>query len=117
MTVLLVALGAAVGAPLRYLIGQWAHGRLGGGFPWGTLAANVTGSFLLGFLIARQTSPIFIALVGTGFCGALTTYSTFSWEVLTAPRPRSTAYAVISVTGALGAVSLGFMVAGLGRAG
>lgn len=76
MNVLLVAAGAAVGAPLRYLVRQV--------LPWGTLLVNVLGSALLGALGGLGTAlpqPLFV-LLGTGFCGALTTYSTFSWEVL-----------------------------------
>ncbi|GGM69510.1 hypothetical protein GCM10012275_44930 [Longimycelium tulufanense] len=84
MTALFVAVGAAVGAPLRYLTDRWVQARLGVGFPWGTLAVNVVGSFLLGLLtggvLAGAIPASAQALVGTGFCGALTTYSTFGYE-------------------------------------
>lgn len=80
MTVLLIAAGAALGAPLRYLVDRLLdfHRRL----PWGTLAVNVSGSFLLGLLTAAHADPGRAALLGAGFCGGLTTYSTFSYETL-----------------------------------
>ncbi|HEX6342039.1 CrcB family protein [Umezawaea sp.] len=76
MTALLVAAGAAAGAPLRYLVGRAFPG------PRGTLLVNVAGSLLLGFLIALPASGTALAVLGTGFCGALTTYSTFSLDTL-----------------------------------
>ncbi|MGI8901436.1 MAG: fluoride efflux transporter FluC [Nocardioides sp.] len=72
--VLVVALGAAVGAPLRYLAGRWWDGRL----PLGTIAVNVVGSFLLGWLTALSLDGSTMALLGSGFCGGLTTYSAFA---------------------------------------
>jgi fluoride exporter len=105
MTVLLVALGAAVGAPLRYLVGH----RLNGGFPWGTLAVNVAGSLLLGALAGSGTTPAGVtAAVGTGFCGALTTYSTFGWETLLLPSRRAVTYVLVSTAVGLGAAALGW---------
>ena len=115
MTVLLVALGAAVGAPLRYLTDRTVQARLGTDFPWGTLAVNVAGSLLLGLLIGLPATPATTALLGTGFCGALTTYSTFSWETLTLARggagPRALAYVLLSVTAGLGAAAVGLLIA------
>ncbi len=73
MTVLLVALGAAFGAPLRYVTAHLLDGVL----PWGTVAVNVTGSFLLGLFSGMALTGSSMALLGTGFCGAFTTYSAF----------------------------------------
>jgi len=115
MTFLLVALGAAIGAPARYLTDRAVRARLGDGFPWGTLVVNVAGSLLLGFLIGLPATATWTALLGTGFCGALTTYSTFSWETLTLARAghRGLALAnvLLSVAAGLGAAELGLLVA------
>ncbi|MEV0285060.1 fluoride efflux transporter CrcB [Kribbella sp. NPDC050820] len=85
MNVLLVALGAAVGAPLRFLVDKHMVGRLLLGrqteppLPWGTFVVNILGSFVLGLLtgVSARTTTL---LVGVGFCGAFTTYSTFAAE-------------------------------------
>jgi fluoride exporter len=115
MTVLLVALGAAVGAPLRYLTDRLVQARLGSDFPWGTLTVNVAGSLLLGFLLGLPAGAAATAMVGTGFCGALTTYSTFSWETLAlirrgAPR-RAVANVAVSIVAGLAAGYLGRLLA------
>ena len=57
MTVLLIALGAAVGAPLRYLVDRAIQSRHESSFPWGTLTVNVVGSFLLGLLVGWAAGP------------------------------------------------------------
>lgn len=108
MTVLLVAAGAAVGAPLRYLVDRAVQSRHNTVFPWGTLIVNVVGSLLLGALIALPASAPVAALAGVGFCGALTTYSTFSYETLRLVQDRAWLLAAFTV-----AIS---MIAGLGAA-
>ncbi|AIJ23167.1 fluoride efflux transporter CrcB [Amycolatopsis methanolica] len=108
MTVLLVALGAAVGAPLRYLTDRAIQARHDTVFPWGTFTVNVAGSAILGFLTGLPTNPALTALIGSGFCGALTTYSTFSYETLRLAQERARFYAVANVTASI--------VAGLGAA-
>jgi CrcB protein len=111
MTALLVALGAAIGAPLRYLTDRYMLVRFGDGFPWGTLAVNVAGSFVLGLVLGLPLSAGTVALLGTGFCGALTTYSTFSWEILGLARRREIlaagGYALLSITAGMGAAVIG----------
>ncbi|MBP2475957.1 CrcB protein [Crossiella equi] len=109
MTALLVALGAAVGAPLRYLVTRWAQRRFPD-LPWGTLAVNTAGSLLLGVLAGAAVATPALALLGTGFCGALTTYSTFANETVQLPRPRAARYAVASVSAGLLAASAGFLL-------
>ncbi|MEU7893248.1 fluoride efflux transporter CrcB [Nonomuraea sp. NPDC049152] len=111
MSVLLVAVGAAVGAPLRYLADRWVQARHTSAFPWGTLAVNVAGSAVLGFLAAAQVSSGVMALAGTGFCGALTTWSTMGYETVRLAeegmRPQAVANVVVSVLAGLGAAVVG----------
>jgi CrcB protein len=113
MTVLLVAMGAAVGAPLRYLTDRMVQSRYGSDFPWGTLTVNVAGSLLLGFLVGLPVGAAWTTLLGTGFCGALTTYSTFSYETLqlarAGTRVRAAVYVMLSILAGLGAAALGLL--------
>ena len=108
MTVLLVALGAAVGAPLRFVLAS----RFDAGFPWGTLAVNVAGSFLLGLFTGLALTDHAMALLGTGFCGGFTTYSAFAVQTHAQGRARGTAYAVVTIAVSLGACAFGFWVGG-----
>jgi CrcB protein len=108
VTVLLVALGAAVGAPLRYLLDRTVQSRHDSAVPWGTLTVNVVGCLVLGVLVGLPVPAPLAALLGTGFCGALTTYSTFGYETLRLLQNRTYTLAVLNVV-----VSL---VAGLGAA-
>jgi CrcB protein len=115
MTVLLVALGAAIGAPLRYLVDRAVQARHDSLFPWGTFAVNVTGSFILGGLASTAVhvpSPL-LALLGTGLCGALTTYSTFGYETVRLLHDRARLYAVLNAIASVGA-GLGAAAAGAG---
>jgi fluoride exporter len=85
--IVLVAVGGVLGANARYLLSQWASRRYGSAFPYGTLGINLSGSFLLA-LIATLIAERFdgdraaLLLIGTGFLGAYTTFSTFSFETL-----------------------------------
>jgi CrcB protein len=104
-TELLVGLGGAVGAPLRYLTDRVLRGRAARSgvdpvFPRGTLVVNLSGAFVLGLLAGLPTDPRTVALVGTGLCGALTTYSTFSYETLCLARNgrRGLALANVALT-------------------
>ena len=80
-----VAAGA-VGAPLRYLVDGAIGDRVEGAFPWGTFVVNVTGSLALGFLTGLALYHAFPktpkVILGAGFCGAYTTFSTFTYETV-----------------------------------
>lgn len=107
MTALWVALGAAVGAPLRFLLAT----RLDGRFPAGTLLVNVAGSLLLGLAAGRSLDGAAWALLATGFCGGLTTYSAFAVQTRDLGGGRGAAYAVLTVALGLLACAAGFAVA------
>jgi CrcB protein len=107
VTALLVALGAAVGAPLRYLAGHWLDRRV----HWGTLAVNLAGSFVLGALVGGAADRDVLALLGTGFCGGLTTYSAFAVQSVRGGPRLGTAYVVVSVLGCLVTATLGHLLA------
>ncbi|MEU7847781.1 fluoride efflux transporter CrcB [Micromonospora parva] len=113
MTVLLIVLGAAVGAPLRYLADRAVQSRHGSVFPWGTLLVNVAGSLLLGALVGWPVGPAVSTLLGTGFCGALTTYSTFSYETL---RLTQGGHRLLALANVLGSVAAGLTATTAGYA-
>lgn len=99
-----VAAGAA-GAVARYLTELAVAGRATGAFPWGTLVVNVSGSFLLGFLtglgIHHGLPRTPRVILGVGFCGAFTTFSTFTFETVRLLEERVTAVAVRNIAGTL----------------
>jgi CrcB protein len=114
VTPVLVFLGAMVGAPLRYLTDRVMQTRHDTRFPWGTFAANIAGCLILGALAGAGLavpSPV-LAVLATGFCGALTTYSTFSYETIRLLDEKAYFYAalnvIVSVIAGLGAVLLGY---------
>ncbi|WP_369200581.1 fluoride efflux transporter CrcB [Streptomyces sp. PU-14G] len=86
MNWLLVIVGAMAGAPLRYLTDRTVQAKHDTVFPWGTFTVNVAGCLLMGLITGAATAGAASSharlLLGTGLCGALTTYSTFSYETL-----------------------------------
>lgn len=119
---LFVALGAALGANARYLIGLWAAGRLGAGFPYGTFIVNVVGSLLLGFVLTLASERLTISpqtrlLLTVGFFSSFTTFSSFAVESVALMRDGGMWSALLNILGnnlmALGAALLGIY---LGRA-
>ena len=117
MTPLLVAAGALVGAPLRLLADRVAVARRGRTTGLGTLTVNVTGSAVLGVLLGLSTPPSWlVALLGTGFCGTLTTFSTFGYDVVRLVEERTVGRALAYLAASL-ALGLGAAAAGFGLAG
>lgn len=104
MTPLLVMLGATVGAPLRWWMGQ----RFDAHWPWGTFLVNVAGCFGLGACAGWGLTGDAMALVGVGFFGALTTYSTFALQTHQAGWVRGSAYAALTIAVSVAAAVVGF---------
>jgi CrcB protein len=117
---LFVALGGALGSVMRYLTALLAARWLGGDFPWGTLAVNIVGSFLIGVINelgsdALRVSPESRLFLATGVMGGLTTYSAFSYETarLMERQAWSTAwiYVVITTAACVALCFVGFAAA------
>jgi len=84
---LAISVAAIVGANLRYLISRFAVRELGPVFPYGTLAINIMGSFIVGFFVIWTTERVLIdprwrLLVVIGFCGSFTTFSSYAFETM-----------------------------------
>lgn len=114
----LVALGGSIGSCLRYLISLWSADHLGTGFPYGTLLANVIGSFIIGAFMAAATerfivNPNLRFLIVIGFCGGLTTFSSFSYETMKLLEGSGFHYAMINF---LANMVLSFIAVWLGMA-
>jgi len=113
-----VAAGSALGGVTRFLLGGYLQRTAGAAFPVGTLVINVTGSFLLGFLLryalgTAAITPEVRALLTTGFCGGYTTFSTFSYDAVVLAEDGSYARLAVYVTAS---VLLSLLAAFLGVA-
>ncbi len=106
----LVAAGAAVGAPLRFLLDRAIQRRVSGAFPWGTFTVNVAGCFVLGVVAAggSHTAALF---VGVGLCGAFTTFSTFGHET---ERLLASGSRQVAAANVVGSASAGLVAAAAG---
>jgi fluoride exporter len=121
MTVLLVALAGAVGAPLRYVLDAHINETVQSRFPWGTFVVNVLGSLAFGLLVGLQHDghlAMRVATVaGTGFCGAFTTFSTHAVESVLLVEDNEWRLAAYNIVGTLLTCTLaaaaGFGVAAL----
>ncbi len=105
-----MALGAGFGAPARYVVDQVVQRLHGSDWPLGTLVVNIVGAFVLGLTVG--TGPATVLLIGTGFAGAFTTWSTFAMEsiALIEDRRHHVAWLTILLT-----VFLGIPAAAFGR--
>jgi len=121
--ILSIAAGGALGAVTRHMVNKASFAWFGPGFPWGTLAVNVVGSFLMGVFIgwmAREgtVSQELRAFLTVGFLGALTTFSSFSLDAVTLFERGATlqaaAYVAANVILALGALVLGLAIMRMG---
>lgn len=114
MSTVLVAVAGAFGAVLRYRIGLAVGVRT---FPWATLGINISGSFLLAFVLTgpamSRWSTLTSTAIAVGFLGAYTTFSTFGYETFTLMRAERTAeaagYVALSLLGGLAATGLGYL--------
>lgn len=119
MLLVYLALGGLLGTLARYGLGLWVYSWAGSWLPWGTLAANLLGSLLLGFAIhateAMAISPEIRGLITVGFCGAFTTFSALSYETVALLQEgewwRASLYAFGSLGLGLAAVAGGLSLA------
>lgn len=116
MTILVIAIGGALGAVTRYLLAVRVYGWFGIDFPWGTLGVNVLGSLLLGVAIALiEERGLFTSeqrsFLTIGFLGGMTTFSTFIYEGWEFTRDgeilRAGLYAALSLAGAFAGFVIG----------
>ena len=111
MTALLVMVGAAAGAPARWLVDQLVRRRAAGVFPWGTVLINVVGSLVLGVVLGVTSGgggAVLVALLGTGFCCGFTTFSSFGFETVRLAEEGDYRQAVANVAAS---VALGLLAA------
>jgi CrcB protein len=120
-TILVIALGAAVGANLRYAISTWATQLWGATFPYGTMLINVAGSFGIGLIMVLATARVPLAapwriLIVTGFLGGFTTFSTFSYETYALLVGGRWIAAALNIGGSVGLGMIGVLLGvSLGR--
>lgn len=107
----IVGTGGALGALLRYLVGQRIDAD---SLPWATITVNVVGSFVLAALAFAGSSHELVLLLGTGACGSFTTFSSFSFETVrlweTGDRRRALLNAIGTFVGAGAAISLAWLL-------
>jgi CrcB protein len=110
MNLWVIAFGGALGAFFRFLISKLFQ-RLKSRFPFGTFIVNMSGTFVLGLLIGCPSNEIWLLFLGTGFCGAFTTFSTLQWEILQLKYKKQIYTMWIYL---LSSYLLGFILASLG---
>jgi CrcB protein len=120
LAIVLVGLGGATGSVLRYVISTLVQSQSTSGFPYGTLAVNMVGSFIIGLLIGlsiqtpTKMSENLRLLISTGFCGGFTTFSAFSAESIAfidkGEFSLAAAYILLSIMLGLGATFVGILL-------
>jgi CrcB protein len=117
ITLVEVGAGGLIGAPARFVVDQVVNSRTRGVFPWGTYVINATGAFILGLISGlvryQGLGHIPSAVIGTGFCGAYTTFSTFSWETVRLIEEGTPSAAIWNIAGSL---VVGLLAAAAGMA-
>jgi len=113
---IMVLLGGGAGSLARYVVGTVIMNRVGGRFPLGTVFINITGSFLIGFIMTLLTerlnpNPNWRLLLVVGFLGGYTTFSSFEWETLGLVRDGGRWLGLFNV---VGSVTLGYVAVWLG---
>lgn len=115
-----MALGGALGAVSRYVLGTMVSARLGTAWPWGTFVINVSGCFLIGFFLAYVAARSGISenwryLFPVGFVGGYTTFSSYAWETVALVEQgawlRATTYVLASTLLGIAAVGLAIVIA------
>lgn len=119
-TIFIIGIGATIGASMRYYLTQFMNTTLGSGFPYGTLSANVIGSFLAGVLVViilekAKLSEAYRLMLLIGLTGSLTTMSTLSWEsiemISLGHYTQATINILFNIFLSLSAVGLGVVLA------
>jgi len=118
-TIIAIAIGGSFGALARFFLGRFVQNAAGTSFPMGTLVINLTGAFVIGFILelAERTmmGPVLRSFITIGFLGAYTTFSTYGYETVALLRDRELVAALLNVgvstVGGLFLVVLGMYVA------
>lgn len=116
MKYVMVGIGGGIGSVLRFWVSSYLGERIGGRFPYGTFAVNITGSFLIGLLVTLLASkadwdPHWRYLIPVGFIGGYTTFSAFEYETLRSVQDGRVLVASLNV---VLSVTLGFAAVWLG---
>jgi CrcB protein len=105
-TLIAIAIFGAIGCLSRYLLSNWVLERVGSGFPYGTMAVNLVGAYLIGLIMefairSSQLSPTVRTGIVIGFLGGLTTFSTFSYETFRLLESGKVVTAFVNVLGSV----------------